>query len=213
MARPPSRKRKRRVGLVTGTWRMTSGLFLVAGSFTGDVPQKAWRGQTAGETIGLGWLSQEGLECHFVERSGSRQYAQAPPEVRPHYRKGCALTETVGNTVEITGVGYRGGREAGNQSVEGGLEESDDLWCTCCGWPLDGSVGESEDNYVRVPVPCAHGGFVHARCILDRAEHLARGHANPRPCVACRSAWPRGSRLPHPAEMARGLPTDEHGGR
>ena len=73
MARPPSRKRKRRVGSVIGTWRMTSGLPLVAGSFTGDVRQKAWRGQTAGDTIGLGWLSQEGQECRFVERAGSRQ--------------------------------------------------------------------------------------------------------------------------------------------
>ena len=100
-----------------------------------------------------------------------------------------------------------------NQGVEGGFVKSDDLWCTYCGWSFDGSVGESEDNYVRVPVPCAHGGFVHALCMMDRAEHLARGHADPRPCVSCRSAWPGGSRPPHPVELARGMPMNAHGGR
>jgi len=120
--------------------------------------------------------------------------------------------ETLWRSLE-SGVEEAASQVEGNQGVEGGLEESDDLWCTYCGWPLDGSVGESEDNYVRVPVPCAHGGFVHARCMLDRAEHLSRGHTDPRPRVACRSAWPGGSRPPHPAELARGLPMNEYGGR
>ena len=84
---------------------------------------------------------------------------------------------------------------------------------TYCGRALDDSGDESEDNHVQVPIPCAHGGFVHARCMLHRAEHLARGHANPRPCVACRSAWPGGNRPPHPTALARRLPMSGQGER
>ena len=47
---------------------------------------------------------------------------------------------------------------------------------------------------------------MHARCTLDRAQHLARGHADPRPCVVCRSAWPESNRPPHPAALAKRLP-------
>ena len=54
---------------------------------------------------------------------------------------------------------------------------------------------------------------MHTRCMLDSAENLARGYEDPRPCVACRSAWPVGSRLPHPAELARGISTGGHEGR
>ena len=64
-----------------------------------------------------------------------------------------------------------------------------------------------------VPIPYTHGGFVHTRCMLDRADRIARGHANPRACVACQSAWPGGIRSRHPAELARGLPMTELGGR
>ena len=54
---------------------------------------------------------------------------------------------------------------------------------------------------------------MHTRCMLDRAENLAKGYADLRPCVACRSAWPGGSRLPHPVELARGISMDGHEGR
>ena len=82
-----------------------------------------------------------------------------------------------------------------------------------CGLPLDYSGGESDENDPRVPVPCAHGGCVHSRCMLDSAEHPARGHVDPRPCFACRSAWPGGSRPPHSAALARGLSMNGHEGR
>ena len=49
--------------------------------------------------------------------------------------------------------------------------------------------------------------------MLDRAEKFARGHADPRPCVACGSAWPGGSRPPHPVELDRGISMDGHEGR
>ena len=99
------------------------------------------------------------------------------------------------------------------QDVERELEESEEFLCTYCGWPLDNSSGESGKDDALVPVPCAHGGFVHTRCMMNRAENLARGYADPRPCVACRSAWPGESRPPHPAELARGISMDGHEGR
>ena len=104
-----------------------------------------------------------------------------------------------------SGVEEAASQGGGRQDVERGLEESEEFWCTYCGWPLDNSSEESDEDDARVPVPCAHGGFVHTRCMLERAENLARGHTDPRPCVARRSAWPVGSRPPHPAELARGI--------
>ena len=112
-----------------------------------------------------------------------------------------------------SGVEDAASQGEGGQDVERGLEESEEFWFTYCGWSLDNSSGESGEDDARVPVPCAHGGFVRTRCMLGRAENLARGYADPRPCVACRSAWPGGSRPPHPAELARGIPTHGHEGR
>lgn len=52
---------------------------------------------------------------------------------------------------------------------------------------------------------------MYARCMVDRAGHLARGHASPGPCVACRSALPGGNRHSHSAALARELPLAGHG--
>ena len=101
----------------------------------------------------------------------------------------------------------------GGQPVQGGGEEDADESRTYCGRALDDSAGVSEDNHVQVPLPCAHGGLVHARWMLDCVEHLARGRADPKPCVAPHSAWPGGNRSPHPAALARGLPMSGHGER
>ena len=49
--------------------------------------------------------------------------------------------------------------------------------------------------------------------MLERADSLAREHVDPRSSLACRSDWAAGSRSPHPAEFARGLPMTEPGGR
>ena len=46
-------------------------------------------------------------------------------------------------------------------------------------------------------------GSVHACCMLDLVDHIARGHTDPRLCVACQSTWPE----------ARGLLKTEQGGR
>ena len=53
---------------------------------------------------------------------------------------------------------------------------------------------------------------MHPRCMLDRADHITREHAGPRPCVARQLAWPEGSRPPHAAELARGSPMTEQRG-
>ena len=113
-----------------------------------------------------------------------------------------------------SGVEERPRRQGeGGQDMEGELEEPEEFWCIYTGWPLDNSVGESEENDARVPAPCARGGFVRTRCMLDRVEHLAREHASSSPCVACRSTWPGGKRPPHSAELARGLSMNGHEGR
>ena len=48
--------------------------------------------------------------------------------------------------------------------------------------------------------------------MLDRAERLASGHADPQPCVACRSDWPARNRSLHSAELAEDLPRPRPGG-
>ena len=112
--------------------------------------------------------------------------------------------------------------------------------CTHCGDDVDYSAGDSGDDEAPVPVTCSHGGFVHARCMRDRAERLANGHddpqpcvtplrgmnvradtverlanghVNPQPCVTCRSEWPVRSRPLHPAELAQGLLRSQSGER
>ena len=51
----------------------------------------------------------------------------------------------------------------GGQRVQGGGEEDAEESCTYCGRAIDDFAGESEGNHVQVPIPCAHGGLVHAR--------------------------------------------------
>ena len=47
--------------------------------------------------------------------------------------------------------------------------------CTYYGEDLDFSGGDPVDSQAPVPVACSHEGFVCARCMWDRAEHLANG--------------------------------------
>ena len=48
---------------------------------------------------------------------------------------------------------------------------------------------------------------MHARFMLDRADHIAREHAGPRPYVTRQLAWSE-----VPAELARGSPMTEQRG-
>ena len=74
-----------------------------------------------------------------------------------------------------------------DQQVQGSAGVEVEASCTYCGRARDDSKGGAGDNHMRVPIPCPHGGYVHVCCMLERAEHLARGHADPRFCVAYRS--------------------------
>ena len=82
-----------------------------------------------------------------------------------------------------------------------------------CGRALENFVEDSEFGYLWATFTCAHGEFVHATCMLDRAERLACGHTDPQSCVLCRSEWAARSRPPHPAKLAEDLPRLRSGER
>ena len=56
---------------------------------------------------------------------------------------------------------------------------------TYCGRELEDPTGDSAVDYLWALISCPHGEQVHARYMLDRAERLASGHADPQPRVAC----------------------------
>ncbi|CAN0588523.1 unnamed protein product, partial [Laminaria digitata] len=89
-----------------------------------------------------------------------------------------------------------------NQQTGRRAREEAETACTYCGLVLAELTAGSGNIHMRVPVPCPHGGFVHSSCMLERADRLARGHIDPRSCVACRSEWAGGRRPLHPAELA-----------
>ena len=68
---------------------------------------------------------------------------------------------------------------------------------------------------IPVQVPCEHGRRVHDHFMLECAEFIALGNADPRLCLTCQSEWPLGRRPLHPAEFAREIPgfEDEEDGR
>ena len=49
--------------------------------------------------------------------------------------------------------------------------------------------------------------------MLDHAKRLASGHADPHPCIVCRSEWPASNRPLHRAELAEDLPRPRPGAR
>ena len=79
--------------------------------------------------------------------------AQDPPEVRPHYPGGASPTAAVRNTVEVTEFGFKEvtSQDEGDQDVEGGLGESEEFWCTYCGWHFGDSGGESGKATLEYP--------------------------------------------------------------
>ena len=85
--------------------------------------------------------------------------------------------------------------------------------CAYCGRALEEPTWDSAVYSLWALNPCPHGEQVHARCMLDRAERLASGHADPQQCVACRSEWPARNPPLHPAELAEDLPRPRPGGR
>ena len=124
------------------------------------------------------------LLTHIVPRV--RQRYGGATEWGPHRREQLA---TFWRSA-ISEVDEGENQEENDQQVEERAEE-EEASCTYCGRALDDSAGGSKDNYeyMRVPVPCPHGGSVHIRYMLERAGRIARGHVDPRSCVACRSVW------------------------
>ena len=187
-----------------------------AGSFTEGARQKAKKGQPIGVRPVRGGHKRERQARHAGERSTSQKYYRgstcgttALPLRSPisnnswRYFGDHCLRVTKSPRTKVKAVSpYKG---EGKRTLKNRF--------TYCGRALDDSAGESEDDDVQVPIPCAHGGLVNARCMLDRAEHLARGHDDPSRCVACRSAWPGGNRPPHPTALARRLPMSGQGER
>ena len=74
--------------------------------------------------------------------------------------------------------------------------------CTYCGRAVEDSTGGSAVDSLWACIPCCHGEQVHVSCMLQGADRLASGHADPQPCVTCRSEWPARNRPPHPAGKA-----------
>lgn len=64
-----------------------------------------------------------------------------------------------------------------------------------------------------IPMLRAHEGFVRIRCMPRCAGRMTSGHANSRPCVACRLEWPVENRPPLPVKLARRLAMTELGER
>ena len=93
----------------------------------------------------------------------------------------------------------------------GGRDATQGALCIYCSRALENSVGGSEVGHLWATITCAHGEFVYAACMLDRAERFACGHIDPQSCVWCRSEWPARSRPPHPAELAKDLPRSRPG--
>ena len=83
--------------------------------------------------------------------------------------------------------------------------------CAYCRRALEEPTGDSAVESLWALIPCPHEKQVHARFMLDRAERLASRHADPQPCVACRSEWPASNRPLHPAELAEDLPSHARG--
>ena len=50
--------------------------------------------------------------------------------------------------------------------------------CNYCGRALHDSSGHTGADHLWSIVPCAHGEFVHAGCMLDRTERLACEHTD-----------------------------------
>ena len=63
------------------------------------------------------------------------RYDRSTPEETHQQRQ----LETLWQSLTL-GVEEAASQSGGDEAVEGGLGESEKLWCTYCGWPIDNSV-------------------------------------------------------------------------
>ena len=75
--------------------------------------------------------------------------------------------------------------------------------CTYCGGTLQDPSGHAGLDRLCSIIPCAHGDFVYAGCMLNRAERLACGHTDPWPCAVCHSCLLYTSPSPRDATLSR----------
>ncbi len=83
--------------------------------------------------------------------------------------------------------------------------------CSYCERPID--LESRDAGEVPIPIPCGHGGMIHARCLWIRASHMAHGHRDRNPCSQCSEEPPSGRRPPHPAELVHNHVLPAEGGR
>ena len=108
------------------------------------------------------------------------------------------------------GTGDEGYERGGGWRLRGRpVIEARDESCAACGQALDDPVAGLGGLNAPVQVPCDHGGRVHGRCMLERADRIACRSADPRPCLACQSERPLGRRSPHPTELAGAVAANE----
>ena len=113
---------------------------------------------------------------------------------------------------------WRSTTEAANQGENGqhpqeSAEDEAEAWCSYYGRALEDAVGGAEDKHIRGPVPCPH------RRVCARPLHVgASGMPRERSCrpevlrrVPLRVAGE--ADRSHPAELGRGLPMTELGGK
>ena len=108
------------------------------------------------------------------------------------------------------GTGDEGYERGGGWRLRGRrVIETRDERCAYCGQVLDDPIVGLGGMNAPVRVPCDHGGRIHGRCMLERADRIACGSADPRPCLACQSERPLGRRPAHPGELARAMAASE----
>ena len=88
--------------------------------------------------------------------------------------------------------------------------EARDEPCASCGQalddPIDGLGGMNANGTGTVRRSRAG---TRPLCMLERADRIACGSADPRPCLACQSEGPLGRRPPHQAELAGAMVANE----
>ena len=109
-------------------------------------------------------------------------------------------------------------RETGNCSPNAGPDQGTGRnnvgGAGCCSYCGDNfGMAPQNEGLTPVSVPCGHSGLVHANCLWNRADLVARGRADPQPCGTCSQEGPHGRRPPHPAEMVQHANLPHAGGR
>ena len=128
--------------------------------------------------VGLDAEWEDRLPSWTLEVQGALETSDGPP---PFSTATAATPERTGRTQESgplhTGPAEQGGAartaaERRNSAVNRGASP-----CAYCGRALEESTGDSAVDSLWALI--SHGEQLHARCMLDRTERFASGHADP----------------------------------